>query len=160
MRRFAQVVLSVALGIVPGVLADPAGRIDWDSRTLRATGVGPPDLNAPSIPVARLSAERAALATAQRNLLDALSAAPLQGGGTAGALLQKDEALRAKVQAKLRTAQRVKTHYFSDGGISLELQFPLDQLPAEIAGVLKAPPQAAATPAAAPAPSAPDAGSK
>src|SRR5205085_11943170 len=142
------------------VLADAAGRLDWESRSIRATGVGPPDLNAPSIAVARLSAERAALATAQRNLFEALSAAPLQNGGTAGALLQKDDALRAKVQAKLRTARPVKTHYFSDGGISLELQIALDQLPPEIGGALKAPPQAAAPPAAAPATSAPDAGTK
>jgi hypothetical protein len=156
MRRFAQYALCAALVLGPGAAADAPGRIDWELRTIRATGVGPPDLNAPSIAVARLGAERAALATAQRNLLDALSAAPLQGGGTAGALLQKDEALRAKVQAKLRTARRVKTHYFSDGGISLELQLPLDQLPPEIGGALKAPAQASA-----PAPtSAPDAGTK
>lgn len=162
MNLRAQLVLLIAVALAPAAaLADPPpGRIDWDSRSIRATGVGPPDLNAPSISVARLSAERAAMAAAQRNLFDALSAAPLQSGGTAGALLQKDEALRAKVQAKLRSVRPVKTHYFSDGGISLELQMPLDQLPPEIGGALKAPPQAAAAPAAPPATSAPDAGIK
>ena len=50
----------------------------------------------------------------------------------------------------------MKTHYFSDGGVSLELQIPLDQLPAEIGGVLKAPAQTAGNPAASP----PDAGTK
>jgi hypothetical protein len=162
MNLRAQLLLFTALALAPAVvLADPPpGRIDWDARSIRATGVGPPDLNAPSISVARLSAERAAMAAAQRNLFEALSAAPLQSGGTAGALLQKDEALRAKVQAKLRSVRPVKTHYFSDGGISLELQMPLDQLPPEIGGALKAPPQAAATPAAAPATSAADAGIK
>ena len=160
MNRFAQVLLCASIALGPcAVLADAAGRIDWESRSIRATGVGPPDLNAPSIAVARLSAERAALATAQRNLFEALSAAPLQNGGTAGAVLQKDDALRAKVQAKLRTARAVKTHYFSDGGISLELQIALDQLPAEIGGALKAPSQAPATPVV-PATTAPDAGPK
>jgi hypothetical protein len=153
MTRFGKLLLCLAVAFASSA-AEAPGRIDWDQRAIQATGVGPPDLNAPSIAVARLSAERAALAVAQRNLFDALSAAPLQSGGTAGALLQKDDALRAKVQAKLRTARTVKTHYFSDGGISLELQMPLDQLPPEIGSALKAPPQAAA-----PA-SAPDAGSR
>jgi hypothetical protein len=159
MSRFARLLLLTALALGPAALGDAPGQIDWDQRSLRAKGVGPPDLNAPSISVARLSAERAALAAAQRNLFDALSAAPLQSGGTAGALLQKDDALRGKVQAKLRTARRLKTHYFSDGGISLELQIPLDQLPPEIGAALKAPPQATA-PAVPAATSAPDAGTK
>jgi len=159
MTRFGRLLLLTAVALGPAAFADAPGRIDWDQRSLRATGVGPPDLNAPSISVARLSAERAALAAAQRNLFDALSAAPLQSGGTAGALLQKDEALRGKVQAKLRTARRLKTHYFSDGGISLELQIALDQLPPEIGAALKAPPQVAA-PAAPAATSTPDAGTK
>jgi hypothetical protein len=161
MKCRAQLLMLAALVLGPAAArADAPGRIDWDQRMIRATGVGPPDLNAPSISVARLSAERAAISTAQRNLFEALSAAPLQSGGTAGALLQKDDALRAKVQAKLRTARPVKTHYFSDGGISLELQMPLDQLPPEIGGALKAPPQATATPGATPATAAPDAGTK
>jgi hypothetical protein len=134
----------------------PQGQIDWDKRVVWGSGVGAPDLNAPSIAVARLSAERAATAAAQRSLIEALSAAPLQNGGTAGALLQKDDALRAKLQARLRGARAVKTHYFSDGGVSLELQMSLDQLPPEISSALKAPPQRAANPAAAP----PDAGAK
>jgi hypothetical protein len=147
----------IALAAFGATAAQPQqGQIDWGMRVLRGTGVGAPDLNAPSIAVARLSAERAATAAAQRSLLDALSAAPLQSGGTAGTLLQKDDALRAKVQAKLRGARAVKTHYFSDGGVSLELQMPLDQLPPEISGALKAPAQGPANPAASP----PDAGTK
>ena len=157
MTRFlrAAVIVFAAFGGF-AALAEPPAQIDWEKRIVRGSGVGAPDLNAPSIAVARLSAERAATATAQRSLLDVLSAAPLQGGGTAGALLQKDDALRAKVQAKLRGARPVKTHYFSDGGVSLELQLPIDQLPAEISSALKAPAQAAANPA----PSPPDAGTK
>jgi len=151
----AAVVVLAAFGAVAAA-PQPQGQIDWEKRVVRGSGVGAPDLNAPSIAVARLGAERAATAAAQRSLLEALSAAPLQSGGTAGALLQKDDALRAKLQAKLRGARTMKTHYFSDGGVSLELQIPLDQLPAEIGGVLKAPAQTAGNPAASP----PDAGTK
>jgi len=119
--------------------ADASGEIDWERRVLKATGQGAPDLNAPSIAVARLGAERTALETAQRNALETLQGAALENGGTVGALLQNDGALRSKVQAKLRAARAVKTHYYSDGGVSLNVEVPLDQLPAEIAGKLKAP---------------------
>jgi hypothetical protein len=149
MNRWLRATVAGAVFLATAAAASAQGQIDWEKRVLRGSGVGAPDLNAPSIAVARLSAERAAMAAAQRSLFDALSAAPLQSGGTAGALLQKDDALRAKVQAKLRGARPVKTHYFSDGGISLELQMPLDQLPPEIGSALKEPAQTAASPAAA-----------
>jgi hypothetical protein len=123
--------------------ADPSGEIDWQRRVLKATGQGAPDLNAPSIAVARLGAERAAMATAQRNALETLKGATLESGGTVGTLLQNDSALRSKVQGKLRGVRAVKTHYYSDGGVSLDVEVPLDQLPAEIAQNLKPPPGAA-----------------
>jgi len=113
---------------------------------LKATGQGAPDLNAPSIAVARLGAERAALAMAQRNALETLKGAVLEGGGTVGALLQNDSALRSKVQAKLRALRAAKTHYYSDGGISLEVEMPLDQLPVEISDNLRPPTKASSTP--------------
>jgi len=126
--------------------ADAGGEIDWQRRVLKATGQGAPDLNAPSIAVARLGAERAAMAIAQRNALETLKGATLESGGTVGTLLQNDGALRSKVQGKLRGVRAVKTHYFSDGGVSVDVEVPLDQLPAEIAQGLK-PPAAAAKPA-------------
>ena len=130
--------------------ADASGEIDWQRRVLKATGQGAPDLNAPSIAVARLGAERAAMATAQRNALETLKGATLESGGTVGTLLQNDTALRSKVQGKLRGVRAVKTHYFSDGGVSLDVEVPLDQLPGEIAQNLKPPAGAATKPASSP----------
>src|SRR5438128_4242291 len=124
--------------------ADAGGEIDWQRRVLKATGQGAPDLNAPSIAVARLGAERAAMATAQRNALETLSGAALEDGSNVGTLLQNDNALRVKVQGKLRGVKAIKMHYFSDGGVSLDIEVPLDQLPPEIAQHLKAPAGAAA----------------
>jgi hypothetical protein len=136
--------------------AGAPGEIDWQRRVLRASGQGAPDLNAPSIAVARLGAERAALASAQSNALETLQGSSLGRGGTVGSLLQRDNALRAKLQGKLRAARAVKTHYFSDGGVSLLVEVPLDQLPAEIAQDLKPPEGAAGERPPAPA----DAGAK
>ncbi len=147
--------------------ADATGEIDWQRRVLKATGQGAPDLNAPSIAVARLGAERAAMATAQRNALETLKGATLESGGTVGTLLQNDSALRTKVQGKLRGVRAVKTHYYSDGGVSLDIEVPLDQLPAEIAQNLKAPARPASSTSSNSTPNAtstttstPDAGAK
>src|SRR5882762_4303815 len=120
--------------------ADATGEIDWQRRVLKATGQGAPDLNAPSIAVARLGAERAAMAIAQRNALETLKGATLESGGTVGTL---------------RGVRAVKTHYFSDGGVSVDVEVPLDQLPVEIGQNLK-PPAGASPPSTSP----PDAGAK
>lgn len=150
-----RLVLFASLVLFPLAARAEAGEIDWQRRVLQATGQGAPDLNAPSIAVARLGAERTATAAAQRNALEALKSAVLENGGTVGTLLQNDGALRTRVQAKLRAARAVKTHYFSDGGISLVVEVPLDQLPPEIGQKLKSP-----TGQPAETPSAPDAGAK
>src|SRR5206468_10946019 len=89
---------------------------------------------------------RAAMATAQRNALEILKGATLESGARVGTLLQDDSALRMRVEGKLRGVRPVKTHYFSDGGVSLEIEVPLAMLPPEIADHLKPP---AGTPAAA-----------
>ena len=153
MLRF---LLCAALAISPAMArADASGEIDWQRRVLKAKGEGAPDLNAPSIAVARLGAERAAMATAQRNALETLKGATLEDGLSVGTLLQNDNALRVKVQGKLRGVKAIKTHYFSDGGVSLDIEVPLDQLPPEIGQHLKAPKGAAAPaqgPAQSPAP--------
>jgi len=135
---------------------------------LKASGQGAPDLNAPSIAVARLGAERAALAMAQRNALETLKGAALESGGTVGALMQNDTAVRSKVQAKLRAVRAAKTHYYSDGGISLQVEVPLDQLPPQIADYLRPPPDSSTSSPSSTSPlnstpnptSTPDAGAK
>ena len=134
-----RVLLCAAVALAPSAARAQAGEIDWQRRVLKATGRGAPNLDAHSIAVARLGAERAARAAAQRNALETLKGATLESGGSVGTLLQNDSALRMKVQAKLRGVKPIKTHYFSDGGVSLELELPLDQLPAEIAQGLKEP---------------------
>ena len=136
--------LALVLLVPCAARAGTSGAIDWQRRVLKASGQGAPDLNAPSIAVARLAAERAAIAAAQRNALETLKEAALESGGTVGALLQNDNALRAKLQGKLRALRTVKTRYFSDGGISMDVEVPLDELPPEIAQALKAPAAAAA----------------
>ncbi len=133
--------LCAALSVVPRLaLAGPGkGELDWSRRVLVGHGQGAPDLNAASIAVARLGAERAAKLDAFRNALETLQGAELESGGSVGTLLQNDTTLRSRVEGKLKGVQAIKTHYFSDGAVSLDIEVPLDLLPADLAKGLKLP---------------------
>src|SRR3954466_6265028 len=131
--------LAVILAALPA-LAQTKGEIDWNRRVLVGHGQGAPDLNAPSVTVARLGAERAAKVDAYRNALESLKGLQLQSGGTVGSLLQDNQSLTARVDGTLKGVKPIKTHYFSDGGVSLDIEVPLDDLPAELARVSRAPP--------------------
>jgi hypothetical protein len=119
--------------------AQAKGEIDWNRRVLVGHGQGAPDLGAPSVAVARLGAERAAKLDACRNALESLKGMQVQSGGTVGALLQGDAALSGRVDGTLKGVKPIKTHYFSDGGVSLDIEVPLDDLPADLARAIRVP---------------------
>jgi hypothetical protein len=116
------------------------GEIDWQRRALKAHGQGAPDLNAPSISVARLGAERAAKVSALHNLLETLKGAIAVPGANIAAALRSDRAARTKTEAALRAFRVVSPHYFSDGGVALDVEADLDKLPPEIGRLLQPPP--------------------
>src|SRR5437763_994937 len=139
LRRFA---LVAVLAAAP-TIAQTKGEIDWNRRVLVGHGQGAPDLNAPSVAVARLGAERAAKLDAYRNALESLQGMPVQSGGTVGAMLQNDATLMSRVDGTLKGVKPIKTHYFSDGGVSLDIEVPLDELPPELARAIRVPAGAA-----------------
>src|SRR3954462_137018 len=99
--------------------AETKGEIDWNRRVLVGHGQGAPDLNAPSVAVARLGAERAAKVDAYRNALESLKGMQLQSGGSVGTLLQSDAPPTSRIDGQLKGVKPIKTHYYSDGGVSL-----------------------------------------
>jgi hypothetical protein len=121
-------------------LAQSKGEIDWGRRVLIGHGQGAPDLNAPSIAVARLGAERAAKLDAYRNALETLKGMQVQSGGNVGSLLQNNATLTSRVDGELKGVKAIKNHYFSDGGVSLDIEVPLDELPPELASAIQVPP--------------------
>ena len=133
------------LVVVAMLIAAPAadergqGVIDWSRRVLVAHGQGPPDLRAPSIAVARLGAERVARLDAYRNALEALKEMELQSGGKVGTLLRNDAVLAAELDRKLKGVKPVTTRYYSDGGMSLDIELALDDLPADLARAVRVP---------------------
>ena len=134
-----RLILIASLAAVPAFAQSGKGEIDWARRVLVGHGQGAPDLNAPSIAVARLGAERAARLDAYRNALEALKGMQVQSGGSVGTLMQSDATLTSRVDGELKGVKPIKTHYFSDGGVSLDIEVPLDELPAELARAIKAP---------------------
>src|SRR5881275_3071733 len=134
-----RLVLVAALAAA-GAFAQTKGEIDWNRRVLVGHGQGAPDLNAPSVTVARLGAERAAKVDAYRNALESLKGMQVQSGGSVASLLTADATLMGRVDGALKGVKPVKTHYFSDGGVSLDIEVPLDDLPPELARVIRAPP--------------------
>lgn len=135
LRRVAVVAVLAAMP----AFAQSKGEIDWNRRVLVGHGQGAPDLNAPSVAVARLGAERAAKLDAYRNALETLKGMQVQSGGSVGTLMQNDATLTSRVDGELKGVKPIKTHYFSDGGVSLDIEVPLDELPPELARAIKVP---------------------
>lgn len=146
-----RLLLAALLAAPTAAHAQEKGEIDWNRRVIRARGQGAPDLSAASISVARLGAERAARADAMRNLLETLKGATVENGSQVGTLLQNDKALSVKVQGALRGFRvpagqpgKANPRYYSDGGVAIEVELPIDTLPEELRSALKAPPGVAA----------------
>jgi hypothetical protein len=53
--------------------------------------------------------------------------------------LQNDATLTSRVDGELKGVKPIKTHYYSDGGVSLDIEVPLDDLPPDLAKVIKVP---------------------
>jgi hypothetical protein len=141
-------IAALVLSLAPGArAADQTGQIDWTRRVIKARGVGAPVLDSGSISSARLKAEGAAKADASRNLLEVLQGVELSSGDKLGTLLQDDKTLFAKVRGAIVGLKVVDKHYFSDTGVSVDVEVPLDKLPADLLARLKQP---SAAPAAAP----------
>jgi hypothetical protein len=142
---------AVTLGLALPLAArgEPAS-VDWQKRVVRCTGTGAPNLRdaQSNVAVARIGAERAARLDALRNCLEAVRGVRVSGEQTVGGALSADPGLRAQVEGVVKGFQLVgKPRYFSDGGVEMDVEVPLDGV---AAAVLPAP----AAPAAAPAGSA------
>ena len=114
------------------------GVIDWSRKVIKARGQGLPDLNAATIASARQKAERAARIDAVAQLLAAVKGAST-GDATADVVIAKDDGLRAKVDGALRGYKIVAPHYYSDGGVALDVEVAFDNLPSELVNHFQAP---------------------
>ncbi len=108
------------------------GQINWTNKTVKATGSGAPSLKAANVAVARLGAERAAKMDAYRNVLEAIKGARLEGKGTAGQSLEASPELKSKVEGVIQGFKVVDTKYYSDGGVEVIIEGPIDGVLADL----------------------------
>ena len=111
--------------LVALTLVDQQGAVtvDWTQGVvLVEAGVGP-SLRDPSPQVARVAAERAARKIATTRLLAAIEKLPVAGGGSVGKKLSDDA--REKLGKLAEEAPIVRSRHASDGGIEIQIKFPL-----------------------------------
>lgn len=150
MRAFVCVVAFAASALVaaPSAQAEAqSGAIDWQRRVIRCKGQAAPDVNAANVAQARIGAERAAKADAMRNILETLKGVQVTGAKT-GADALTDPGVSSRVQGTLRHFNVVDTRYFSDGGVEVDVEMPLDGLIDALVPPANAPRKAAADKAA------------
>jgi hypothetical protein len=102
------------------------GKIDWTNKSITATGSGAPDLKAPNVAVARLGAERVAKMDALRNILETVKGVRLNGSKSTGTQMDAMPDLKARVEGIVKNFKVLDTKYFSDGGVDVIVQVPLD----------------------------------
>jgi len=139
---------ALLLALVPALGGAEPGSVDWQRQVVRCTGSGAanlPDAQG-NVAVARIGAERAARLDALRNCLEAVKGVRIQGAETVGQATAGDPQLRARVEGLVKGFRTVgKPRYFSDGGVEMDVEVPLDGISEAVL-----PP---APPAPAPAPS-------
>ena len=126
MRALAALVLAVAVPLAAGA---ESGAVDWQRRVVKCTGNGAPNLKAAggNVAVARIGAEKAARLDALRNCLEALRGVSVRSGETAGVAIAGDPSLKASVEGVVRGFRLVGSpRYFSDGGVEMDVEVPLD----------------------------------
>ncbi len=128
MRIPLAIVLAQALLALPAARAEE-GKVDWEHKTVKCTGSGAANLKESdgNPAVARIGAERAARLDALRNCLATLRGVQLESGKTVGNALESDAALSGRVQGLVRGFRTVgKPRYYSDGGVEMDVEVPLE----------------------------------
>ena len=107
--------------------------VDWNARTIKATGRGAPNLNAPSPAAARIGAEKAAELDALRNILAVLKGVQVSSAKTVNDAMVASEETKAKLEGEAKGFKRVATRYFNDGGVEIDVEMSIADLLTEVA---------------------------
>jgi len=137
MRVLAYVTVAL-FSLVPVLARAEAqdGAVDWQKRVIKCKGQAAPNENAPNIAAARIGAERAAQADALRNILETLKGVQVTGAKTAAEAL-KDPGVATRVSGAIKAFKVTDRRYFSDGGVEVDVEMPLDGLLESLGGPAK-----------------------
>jgi len=97
----------------------------WVPIVLRATGGGAPPEKAINPAQARLMTERAAKMDAYRNLLEQAYGVAIRAKSTVRDFVLQNDTIRSRVEAYIRGAKVIDTHYKDDGGVEVEMEVTL-----------------------------------
>jgi hypothetical protein len=135
-------ILAVAAAIPATVPAAP-GSIDWQKRVATCSGSGAPNVKdaGGNVAVARIGAEKAARLDALRNCLEVIKGVTVSGNQTVSTAIGADNSVKGSVEGAVRGFRTVATRYFSDSGVEIDVEVPLDAVADAVM------PKAAAAPA-------------
>lgn len=119
------------------------GSINYNNRTIQATGIGTiPDINLTNAGQARKAALRTAKVDAMRNLIEIVNGVTVDGETTMGDAMF-DDVVKTKVQGLIKGAVQVgDVKYLSDTSIEVTYEVPMSgisEIMAPAAGFLPAP---------------------
>ncbi len=120
--------LCLAAALAPAARAEP-GAVDWQRRVVKCTGTGAPNVKAAggNVAVARIGAEKAARLDALRNCMEAVKGVTVKSGETVGGAVAQSPSLQASVEGVVKGFRQVGApRYFSDGGVEIDVEVPLD----------------------------------
>ncbi|PIE52010.1 hypothetical protein CSA37_08600 [Candidatus Fermentibacteria bacterium] len=133
----------------PGEVVEntPSGQIDWSDNTIRATGQGVVDMNNPNTAQARLMAERAAVVTAQRNLLETVKGVTINSDTRVENFITDYDIIYSRVDGVVKNASQVGPARYDEtsGVVEVELEMKIysqDGLSAAISAALASPEEA------------------
>lgn len=101
------------------------GYINWDEGFVEAIGTGAPSSMAKSPAQARLMARRAAIADAQRNLLESVEGVQVTAETTVEKFQTTNDTVKTKVSGMIRGAKIVKEQQLADGACQVTLRVSL-----------------------------------
>jgi len=102
----------------------PIDGVDWTTGKIHATGIGLPPLDAPSAPVARELAKRAALADAQRNMLRTIEQIRLNADQSVKTAMNNPN-VALRVQGFLKGYTVIREQELDGGKFEVVLELPL-----------------------------------
>jgi hypothetical protein len=117
-----------AMAQMQAVVTDEQGKggVDWESRTIVATGIGAPN---PELPEAaqRPGALRAAQQIALRNALETVKGIYLTSSTTVRNFMTENDVVNSSVSGLVKGfEQQGREKYMSDGSVEITMKIPLD----------------------------------
>ncbi len=140
--------------VLPGEVVEkvPGGAVDWSGRVVRARGTGVIDPGAANPAQARLMAERAAVAVAQRNLLEIIKGVRVSSETRVENFMTDYDVVYTRVEGMVKGARQTGPARYDSlaGTVEVELEIPLYENGLADAVIPVLGPEQAATPALTP----------